>query len=221
MFNNWDDLDYWDSGEWQVVQEKLDTMEKNHEAYCPSRELLFSAMDACEFSSCRVAIFGQDPYPNLQDAIGIAFSVGKSTRGIPPTLNAIFDELVADLKVPRPKTGDLSQWCSQGVLLWNVIPSCAEGKSLSHENWIEWEYLTQEIIRRLGEKGIVFVFLGGRARDYAPMVRDLQNCRVLETSHPSPRASRKSKNPFIGSRLFSTINAKLVELKLGTIDWRL
>ena len=221
MFETWDDLDYWSSGEWQVVQERLDDMEKGHESFNPSRELLFSAMDACPFVNCRAAILGQDPYPDHNLATGIAFDVGNFNGTLPNTLSAIFNEYEADLKLPRPKTGNLSQWCSSGVFLWNVIPTCAEGKSLSHESWTEWEYLTQEIIQRLGDKGIVFAFLGGRARDYAPMVRDLPNCRVIETSHPSPRASRTGKNPFIGSRLFSTINAKLVELKKEPIDWRL
>ena len=214
---SWDDLVFWQSGEWQVVEEKL----KEGGKYNPSKKNLFRSLKLTPYNETKVMICGQDPYPDGSLATGVAFSVPTDAK-IPPTLKIIFDEYESDLHYPRPTSGNLEQWAEQGVLLWNVIPSCERGKSNSHD-WEEWRYLTGEIIEKLVQRGIVFVFVGSRAREYASHVRHKDNCRVIETAHPSPRANlhRNLKHPFTGSRLFSTINSKLTEIGHDPVEWRL
>lgn len=216
----WDDLNYWQSGEWQVIQEKIDDLEKANRVLCPRRENLFAALDATPFEATKVAIFGQDPYPTHSHACGLAFSVPKTVKTLPPTNLAITQEYQADLGLPNPGHGDLQSWAKQGVLLWNVIPSCEEGRSLSHADWHEWTYLTREIVETLSKRGIVFAFLGSRARDYTKFVDEKTNT-IIVTSHPSPRGALKSNHPFVGSRLFSRINDALCSKGMGAIDWRL
>lgn len=217
----WDDFDYWNTGEWQVIQEHLDDMEREGHVYCPSRDMLFAAMDAVEFDDVRVAILGQDPYPDPKFATGIAFSIPARLKPpYPVTLFNIFREYTSDLNYPWPKNGSLTRWCDQGVFLWNVIPTCEERKSLSHEDWLEWAYLTKEIVERLNKRNVVFVLLGGRARAYSIHIDD-EISSVIETSHPSPRGQLKSKLPFLGSRIFSRVNDALCELKKEPIDWKL
>lgn len=228
-------LDYWKSGEWQVVNERLHDMEKKHERYNPDRRFLFAALSGLSMADVRVAIVGQDPYPLAQYATGFAFSIpapqqlpkGNSGEQIqpantafPPTLQTILKEYSSDLGYPVPYTGDLNRWSVQGVLLWNAIPSCASGRSLS-QDWDEWSYLTREIITKLSDKGgVVFAFLGSVARRFADCV-DLTKNSVLCTSHPSPRGNLNSKTPFTGSRIFTTINDKLVDMGQQPINWRL
>ena len=213
--NNWDDLRYWDTGEWQVVQEKLETA-----AYNPAQENLFAALDATPFSCVKVVLMGQDPYPDPKYATGLSFSIPTSSPTIPPTLRIILQELEDDLHLPFPKNGNLEKWASQGVLLWNAIPSCETGKSMSHD-WTEWSYLTQEVVTSLSAKGnIVFAFLGGVARRYSKYVDTVRN-DLIETGHPSPRGNMASKSPFTGSRIFSTINARLSARGFLPIDWEL
>lgn len=213
----WKDLKWWNCGEWQVIQERLDDLDRADIVYNPERKSLFRALELVPFERCKVLVCGQDPYPETKYATGVAFSIPQSLRKYPPTLKIIYDELLEDLHFER-KNGSLENWCSQGVLLWNVIPSCLAGKSLSHD-WDEWRYLTQEIIEALAERGIVFAFLGGRAREYAKFVTGDNNA-VIETGHPSPRGNLSARVPFSGSRLFSTINAHLTELGRSPIDWR-
>ena len=215
-FREWDDMQFWGSGEEQVVLENLKGIR-----YCPGKKNLFRALELTPYNEVKVMICGQDPYTDPLLATGVAFSVPADAR-IPPTLKQIFDEYETDLHLPRPTSGNLEKWCREGVLLWNVIPSCHSGQSLSHD-WEEWRYLTNEIITRLAEKGIVFVFIGSRARAYATIPRGMDNCRVIETVHPSPRAmlNKNIKHPFIGSRIFTTINDKLSEIGLEPINWRL
>lgn len=213
--SSWDDLNYWNTGEWQVVQEKLEDNNFN-----PLKENLFAALNATPFNLTKVVLMGQDPYPALQYSTGLAFSIPLQSPSIPPTLRIILQELENDLHLPFPKTGNLEKWASQGVLLWNAIPSCETGKSMSHD-WTEWSYLTQEMVESLSAKGnVVFALLGGVARRYSKYVDTVRN-DLIETGHPSPRGNMASKSPFTGSRVFSTINARLSARGFLPIEWQL
>ncbi len=184
---------------------------------------MFMALSRVPQHLVRVCIVGQDPYPDSRMATGMAFSIphefGRSE--FPQTLRTLFDEYESDLGYPRPNHGDLSKWAENGVLLWNAIPSCRGGKSLSHD-WPgqEWSYLTREIVRRLSTQSVVFAFLGSVARRHVVDVVEGYGSQIIETGHPSPRG-KNSRIPFRGSRLFSTINAKLVENGMKPVDWRI
>lgn len=217
-------LDFWKSGEYQVVRENLDDDEKTGFRINPERKSLFKALSLTPIERVRCVLVGQDPYPQHDFATGLAFSIPRRFKPehFPPTLKSIFDEYCSDLGYPRPSHGDLTKWAENGVLLWNAIPSCREGSSLSHD-WPgrEWEYLTHEIISKLSKQSIVFAFLGGTARRFVADVAADSGSVVIETSHPSPRGSLNSRTPFRGSRLFSTINDKLIGLGMKPVDWRL
>lgn len=217
---SWDEMDFWRSGEWQVCQERLDDLDKKGTVYCPKREALFASLDAVPFSSVRVAIIGQDPYPDPLHATGVAFSIPSKVKTFPVTLKNIFKEYSNDLHYPEPKSGDLTKWVEQGVLLWNVYPSCLAFTPMSHQ-WVEWEELTKEIITRLGKEGVVIGLLGGRARSFVQYIEEKHRDGVVEVSHPSPRGVLNSKLPFIGSRFFTSVNDKLTAQGLTPINWRL
>jgi len=215
----WSDLSYWKTGEWQVVQEHLEDLKITGRQMNPKRVNLFKALSAVREEDVKVAIFGQDPYPQHNYASGVAFSIPADLDIFPQTLINIFKEYQDDLHYPKPPHGNLKKWTDQGVLLWNVIPSCTEDKSLSHD-WEEYKPLTIEIIKKLNNLGCIIVLLGGKARSFVKYI-DQERCEVIELSHPSPRASIAARNPFFGSRLFSTINSKLATQGDAPIDWRL
>lgn len=214
----WEDLSFWSSKEWQTIEERLDDLDRQGKGYNPSRENIFAALDATPYETVRVAIIGQDPYPDKRFCTGVAFSIPPAETSFPPTLINIFKEYCEDLHLPFPTSGDLSSWCRQGVLLWNAVPTCYAGRPASHRDWTAWSVLTQEIVEKLNEKEkMVFVSLGGIARLFLDNVDHLRH-QVFSYSHPSPLGASKTKSPFLGSRLFSTINDKL---KSNPIDWRL
>jgi uracil-DNA glycosylase len=222
MLEKWTDLDYFQSGEWQVVEERLNDLTKQKTTWCPGKRNLFAAFKAVPFMDVRVLILGQDPYPNPEYATGLAFSVpgNIAKEKLPPSLGNLLSEYSADLHYPDPGHGDLSPWCKQGVLLWNAIPSCLAWKSASHR-WSEWELLTAEVIRKLTKKSIVVCTLGSIAKEYADKYADTEMSKVLSVTHPSPRASITAKVPFNGCRMFSTINTYLRDLGHDPVDWRL
>ena len=63
----------------------------------------------------RVVIIGQDPYPTLGHANGLAFSVADTVRPLPASLRNIFEELARDCALPVRTDGDLAYWADQGV----------------------------------------------------------------------------------------------------------
>lgn len=216
----WEELPYWDTGEWQVVEERLADLDAAGIRYNPTRGKLFRALELTPYAKTKVVFIGQDPYPSHAYADGLAFSIPSRCSQFPPTLQNIFKEYSADLHLPTPTSGSLAKWAKQGVLLWNALPTCQEGKSLSH-NWEEWHLLTQQIIEKASQKCVVIVPMGGFARHFVKYVNNDRGAYVLNVSHPSPLGAHAKENPFIGSRLFSTINAKLNEWGVGPIDWEL
>src|SRR5882762_3608452 len=143
-------LDFWKSGECQVVDERLRDMEKAHGSFCPRSSDRYRALALTHPDDVRVAIIGQDRYPDPTFATGLAFSIPPEIpkEHHPPTLRCLLTEYSSDLGHPYPNSGDLSAWAGRGVLLWNTIPTCRQGVSLSHD-WTEYVYLTREIVQRL------------------------------------------------------------------------
>ena len=209
--NDWHSLLYWDTGEWQVIEERL-----NETEYCPSGSVLFHALQSVDLGSCRCAIVGQDPYPELRHCTGRAFETPRELKELPASLVNIFKEYEDDMRYPAPKNGDLTQWVNQGVLLWNAYPSCAQGKPGSH-HWEEWTWLTKEILEKLNAKKdpVVFIFLGRVAANFSKYV---DKSRTITTSHPSPLGVTHG---FRGSKIFSRTNALLSDLGQKPIVWLL
>ncbi len=212
----WDELVFFHKV-WPYFYLKLD-----EDNICPCIDDMFLSMELTPYEEVRCAIIGQDPYPNPSLAMGISFSIPNDvSKAISPTLRCIFNEYVNDLHLSFPTSTDLTPWARQGVFLWNAIPSCEQWKSMSHD-WEEWHALTKEIVERLDDKGIVFVFIGSVARRFVPYVSS--NSSTIELSHPSPRTnsySPPSGSPvrrFKGSRMFSSINDAL---GYNPIDWKL
>lgn len=216
---DWDDMHFWDTGECQYIDEKLNDLKGR---CCPKKENLYAALDATPLDKVKVILVGQDPYPDLALATGVAFSIPKKEKKFPPTLLNLLQEYSTDTHLPYPENGDLTKWCKEGVLLWNAIPSCEVGKSLSHANMIPaYSYLHQEMFKLMAEKDVVFVLSGNYARELRKYLPEDYGKWIIEVSHPSPRGVKFSKSPFLGSRVFTRVNALLADLAEPKIDWSL
>ena len=177
----------------------------------PAKDLILRAFKIAP-SDVKVVIVGQDPYPNPDHACGLAFSVPKGVRKLPPTLINIRKELVSDLDLRISETGDLSAWGERGVMLLNRTLTTVPGESLAHIS-NGWESVTGEVISFLATKPVVFLLWGKRAGELSPLIPlEQQICGV----HPSPLSAYRG---FFGSKPFSVINTKLAELGESSIDW--
>ena len=108
-----------------------------HKTIFPPRQNIFRALNLCDYEDVKVVILGQDPYHELHQANGLAFSVYPGVR-IPPSLVNIYKELSDDVKTFIPNNGDLTKWAKQGVLLLNNVLTVEQGKANSHAG-IGWE----------------------------------------------------------------------------------
>lgn len=164
----------------------------------------------------RVLIVGQDPYPTPGHAMGLSFSVQPDVRPIPRSLVNIFTELVADLDVPQPTSGDLSRWADAGVLLLNRSLTVTPGKPASHRGK-GWERVTDAAIAALVARDapLVAILWGRDAQSLQPALGDVP---VIASPHPSPLSAHAG---FFGSRPFSRANALLAEQGAAPIDWTL
>ena len=91
----------------------------------PGTQEFFKAFEICPYEKVKIVILGQDPYHTPEAANGLAFSVNKNQK-LPPSLKNIFKEIETDVGV-RNKSGDLTGWAKQGVLLLNSSLSVIEG----------------------------------------------------------------------------------------------
>ena len=165
----------------------------------------------------RVLITGQDPYPTPGHAVGLSFSVAPETRPLPRSLQNIFTELVDDLGVPRPSSGDLTAWAAQGVLLLNRVLTVRAGEPGSHRG-IGWEAFTEAAIRGLvarPDAPLVAILWRRDAQSLAPMLDDVP---MITSAHPSPMSADRG---FFGSRPFSQANALLEEIGGEPVSWQL
>ena len=164
----------------------------------------------------RVLVVGQDPYPTPGHAIGLSFAVAPDVRPIPRSLQNIYTELVDDLGVPRPSTGDLTPWAEHGVMLLNRVLTVRPGAPASHRGK-GWEQVTELAIDALTRRGgpLVAILWGRDARNLAPRLGDVPR---IESAHPSPLSAR---NGFFGSRPFSRADELLRQQGGDPIDWRL
>lgn len=181
----------------------------------PAKEHLFQALNECSYEDCKVVIIGQDPYHQPGQAHGLSFSVLPGVK-IPPSLRNIYKELKSDLGLEIPTSGYLNNWAKQGILLLNTVLTVREGEPNSHKNK-GWELFTNTILSELNkqDRPIIFVLWGKHAQAKEELITSNHHV-ILKSHHPSPLSASRG---FFGSKPFSQINQKLVDLQLKPIDW--
>ena len=166
---------------------------------------------------------GQDPYHNVNQAHGLAFSVRPPT-GAPPSLRNMYTALKSDYPsfVPPAKNGGhLTPWAERGVLMLNACLTVRAHEPNSHADR-GWEKFTQKVIDLVSTKrtkGVVFMVWGAPASKRVTKV-DQNRHLVLKTTHPSPFSAHKG---FLNCGHFKMANKWLVT-RYGAgseVDWSL
>jgi uracil-DNA glycosylase len=183
----------------------------------PPGPLIFNAFNKTPFDNVKVVLLGQDPYHGPGQAHGLSFSV---PDGIPPppSLINIFKELHQDIGMVIPKTGNLTKWAEQGVLLLNAVLTVRAKEPGSHAK-IGWMEFTDAVIRKISEekKEVVFLLWGRFAQEKQVLIDETKHF-VLKAAHPSPFSADKG---FFGCRHFSKANQLLMKAGKDPIDWTL
>ena len=189
---------------------------RRHVVY-PDMYDIFNCFRYTPFAQVKAVLLGQDPYHEPGQAHGLCFSVREGVRK-PPSLENMMKELHDDLGCPVVRSGDLTKWAREGVLLMNTALTVREHQANSHAN-CGWSWFTDAVISILNEQKehLVFLLWGGNARRKKALI-DGNKHLVLECAHPSPLSAY---NGFFGCRHFSRTNAYLTAHGISPIDWDL
>ena len=243
----WKDLltDY--LGDAEHALEYAEQKQKAGAIIVPKPSQIFKAFQLVNPQDVKVIIVGQDPYPNIDNATGLAFGVN---RGIdcPRTLINIINEVEANINEPEwdlktklqiPKDSillnrsdmTLEGWAKQGVLLLNSCLTTEDGRIGAHQK-IGWETFTDNVLYVLKQqrtsgsfKPMVIMLWGALAQEkYARIARNgaVPNwMKVLKSSHPGPLSFNRGDllMRFQGSKHFTQANAFLRKYGATEIDW--
>lgn len=181
----------------------------------PPGSKIFAAFDACPFDRVKVVILGQDPYHDVGQANGLAFSVNRGVP-LPRSLVNIFKEVSSDTGMAMSSDGDLSRWARQGVMLLNATLTVRAHSAGSHQGK-GWEEFTDEVVMRLARdrEHLVFILWGAYAAKKGAFI-DRTRHLVLTSPHPSPLSASRG---FFGNHHFTRANEYLVSHGKTPIEW--
>lgn len=194
----------------------LDEEYAHHKIY-PERKNMFNAFKLTPLEKVKVVIFGQDPYHEEGQAMGLSFSVPDNIK-VPPSLVNIYKEIENEYKTQFVnKGGDLTYLAKQGVLLLNTILTVREASPQSH-NIKEYNLFMQDIISTLNklDQPIVFLLWGGNAKGLAKYLTN-KNHLILTATHPSPLGA--NHGGWFNCNHFRLTNDFLVKNGLKPINW--
>ncbi len=191
--------------------------EYSHYTVYPDMYDIFNCFLFTPYEKVKVVLLGQDPYHNVGQAHGLCFSVQDGIEP-PPSLINMFKELKSDLGFDPPRSGNLTKWAREGVLLMNTALTVRAHQANSHAN-CGWSWFTDSVISLLSEQkeNLVFILWGGNARKKTSLI-DRRKHLILECAHPSPLSAY---NGFFGCRHFSKTNDYLIAHGKNPIDWNL
>lgn len=180
----------------------------------PDYKKIFHAFSATPLNKVKVVILGQDPYHEINQAHGLAFSV--LCEKLPPSLINIYKEMSDDLGVIVNQDGNLDYLAKQGVLLLNTVLTVRNGQALAHQN-LGWEIFTDNVIKYLNtlDQPIVYILWGKNAISKTKYLNNPKH-KILTSVHPSPLSAYRG---FFGSKPFSKTNEYLISCGSEPIKW--
>ena len=205
------------SSDYYINLRKFLIKEYSERTIYPDMNNIYNALRTTPIRDVKAVILGQDPYHGEGQAMGLSFSVPNGIP-LPPSLVNIYKEYSSDLNLPTPKSGDLTKWAKNGVLLLNASLTVRAGNANSHSK-IGWEILTDSIIKKVSSinTGVVFILWGNNARKKKTLIDGTRHF-IIESAHPSPLSAY---NGFFGSKPFSKTNDYLISIGKSPIDWQL
>ena len=172
------------------------------------RRDVFRAFHRTPLELVRVVIVGEDPYPDPDQAHGLAFSVAGTYLGRRPTsLGRIFGSLRRDLKI-FSTSNDLTEWADRGVLLLNVALTHEIGKPAPDLK--SWGAFTTAVLDVVNAKTdpVAWLLWGDFAVDHADSI-PVNNPKHKRFENAHPRAGRAIR-PLLSQRPpFSSASAFL------------
>jgi uracil-DNA glycosylase len=201
------------SSDFNRVLDKLVKLREDGKRFTPPLKLMFRAFEECNLDNLNVVIIGQDPYPQLGVADGLAFSCSQ-TEKTQPSLKFMFEELYGDAATTMDT--DLTRWANQGVLLLNSALSVEIDKIGSHYTiWNDFLVYVIDMIN-LSKPNTVFILMGAKAQEFEPLIAD--HNLVLKVSHPAAAYHNQTRK-WDSKDVFHEANRYLLSRDGSLIIW--
>ena len=200
--------------EFEKILLNLQSLSQNGQRFTPPLKDVFRAFEECPYDELKVVIVGQDPYPHLGVADGIAFSCSKTEKE-QPSLRFILDEVEKMYPNGYERPLDLTRWTRSGILLMNTALTTEVGKIGQHYDI--WSPMVAYIFDYLKNfnNGLVYVYMGKKAHEWAEMCGE--NCTKFMVSHPASAAYNGSK--WDSQDVFLKVRETVKDLYNYKIQW--
>ena len=206
--SGWADIlfPYIDSKLYDDLTDSLVSLVEQGKRFTPKFKDIFNAFKECKYDDLKVVIVGQDPYPQLGSADGLAFSCSKKDK-VEKSLQYI------NKAIDRDHT-DLICWANQGVLLINTALTVEVNKIGSH--FWNWKPFTEHLFSKINQdnKDIVFILMGKKAEAWERLI---SNQKILKCTHPASAAYRGGV--WDSNDVFNKTNIELNKQGKTLIDW--
>jgi len=186
--------------------------------FTPKFKDIFNAFVECPYDDLKVIIIGQDPYPQLGVADGIAFSCSNKGKA-EKSLQYILKQTIGDYTdtgrvIYTPEECDLRRWANQGVLLLNTAFTVEINSIGSHYNL--WKPFTQYLFENINRhhKNIPTVLMGKKAEAWQLL---LSNQKIYKVAHPASAAYRGGE--WNCNDVFNKVNQELEKQEKSCINW--
>jgi len=197
------------SNDFDEILTKLWNLTEADKRFTPPLKQVFRAFEECPYNKLQLVMVGQDPYPQIGVADGIAFSCSNTNR-LQPSLRYIFEEINRTLYNGHEVTKDvdLKRWSNQGILMLNTALTTEVNKIGSHYDI--WKPFTAYLLDWLNNynPGLVYVFMGKKAEEWSEIIDETNNTKFF-VKHPASAAYSGSKwnsnNLFIDIQKYKNI----------------
>jgi uracil-DNA glycosylase len=204
------------SSEFDSILTKLYTLSQEDKRFTPPLKQVFRAFEECPYDKLQVVIVGQDPYPQLGVADGIAFSCG-NTNKLQPSLRYILEEVNRTIYNGNTVSDevDLTRWSNQGILMLNTALTVEVGKIGSHYDI--WKPFTAYLLDLLNShnSGLIYVYMGKKAEEWSELTSD-DNYKFT-VKHPASAAYNGSK--WDSNDIFIKISSIVTNSSGNIITW--
>jgi uracil-DNA glycosylase len=192
--------------DFDLIVERLVSLVNAERRFTPRFKDIFNGFKECNYSDLKCIIVGQDPYPQLGVADGIAFSCsrkGKAEKSLQYINKAIGTDHT-----------DLRCWANQGVLLINTAFTCEVNSIGSHYDL--WKPFSRYIFENINrhKKNIPVILMGKKAEAWETM---LNNQKIYKVTHPASAAYRGGE--WDCNDVFNKVNQELEKQDIPCIEW--
>lgn len=205
------------SSDFDSILEELLRQSKDGKRFTPQIKYLFKAFEECPYNNLKVILLGQDPYPYLNVADGIAFSCGIDNKP-QASLRYITKEIKTTIYSEEEwvEPTDLKGWSNQGILMLNSALTTTVNKVGVHYKL--WQPFLTFLFDHLtyNNEDYVYAFLGRKAEEWSYSIPS-NACKFICT-HPASAAHSKAET-WDSKNLFVNINTALVSLGKSPIIW--